>query len=169
MGDAATSYSHGTSLTPLIGETIGANLTRNARLYADREALVDRAAGRRWTYRELDADVDTVALGLLELGVAKGERVGLWAANCAEWTLVQFATARIGAILVNINPAYRTHELAYALNQSGCRLLISAPEFKGSSYVDMVESVRGDLTALEGAIFLGSPQWQTLFERGDST
>ena len=90
-------------------------------------------------------------------GCEKGERVGLWAPNCAEWTLVQFATAKIGAILVNINPAYRTHELAYALNQSGCRLLISAAEFKGSSYVDMVEAVRGDLSALEGAIFLGSP------------
>ena len=163
------SYSHGTSTTPLLGETIGAVLERVARQHADRDAMVDAATGRRWTYAELDAEVDTLALGLLDLGVEKGERVGLWAPNCAEWTLVQFATAKIGAILVNINPAYRTHELAYALNQSGCRLLISAPEFKGSSYVDMVESVRGELTALEGAIFLGSPQWQTLFERGDST
>jgi len=163
------SYSHGTSTTPLLGETIGAVLERVARQHGDREAMVDVTAGRRWTYAELDADVDTLALGLLDLGVDKGERVGLWAPNCAEWTLVQFATAKIGAILVNINPAYRTHELAYALNQSGCRLLISAPEFKGSSYVDMVDAVRGELTALEGAIFLGSPQWQTLFERGDST
>jgi len=166
---AMPSYSHGTSTTPLLGETIGAVLERVARLHGDREAMVDVATGRRWTYAELDADVDSLALGLLDLGVEKGDRIGLWAPNCAEWTLVQFATAKIGAILVNINPAYRTHELAYALNHSGCRLLISAPAFKGSSYVDMVESVRGELTAFEGAIFLGSPQWQTLFERGDST
>src|SRR5262249_11391826 len=98
MSDATTSYSHGTSLTPLIGETIAANLSRNARLHADREALVDCPTGRRWTYAQLDADVDVVALGLLDLGVAKGDRVGLWATNCAEWTLVQFATAKIGAI-----------------------------------------------------------------------
>jgi len=163
------SYSHGTSTTPLLGETIGANLERMARRFGEREALVDVPTGRRWTYAELDADIDTLALGLLDLGIDKGDRVGLWSPNCAEWTLVQFATAKIGAILVNINPAYRTHELAYALNQSGCRLLISAPEFKGSSYVDMVAAVRDELTALEGAIFLGSPQWQTLFERGDST
>jgi fatty-acyl-CoA synthase len=165
----ALSYSHGTSTTPLLGETIGAALERIARRFGDREAMVDVPSGRRWTYTQLDADVDTLALGLLDLGIDKGDRVGLWAPNCAEWTLVQFATAKIGAILVNINPAYRTHELAYALNQSGCRLLIAAPEFKGSSYVDMVAAVRADLTALEGAIFLGSPQWQTLFERGDST
>src|SRR5438270_5385551 len=163
------SYSHGTSTTPLLGETIGAVLERIARAHAGRDAMVDLATGRRWTYAELDADVDSLALGLLDLGVEKGDRVGLWAPNCAEWTLVQFATARIGAVLVNINPAYRTHELAYALNQSGCRLLISAPEFKGSSYVDMVAEIRDELTALEGAIFLGSPQWQTLLERGDST
>jgi fatty-acyl-CoA synthase len=165
---AMPSYSHGTSTTPLLGETIGANLERVARRFGDREALVDVAAGRRWTYAELDADVDTLALGLLDLGIDKGDRIGLWAPNCCEWTLVQLASAKIGAVLVNINPAYRTHELAYALNQSACRLLISAPEFKGSSYVDMVAAVRGELTALEGAIFLGSPQWQTLSERGDS-
>jgi fatty-acyl-CoA synthase len=165
----ALSYSSGTSETPLLGETIGANLERIARRFPDREALVDVPAGRRWTYAELDDEVDTLALGLLDLGVEKGDRVGLWAPNCAEWTLVQFATAKIGAILVNINPAYRTHELAYALSQSGCRLLVSATEFKGSSYVDMVDSVRDELPALEGTIYLGSPQWDSLRERGDST
>jgi fatty-acyl-CoA synthase len=164
----ALSYAHGTSTTPLLGETIGAGLERIARQHPDREALVDVTTGRRWTYAQLDADVDTLALGLLDLGVEKGDRVGLWAPNCAEWTLTQFATAKVGAILVNVNPAYRTHELAYALNQSGCRLLVSAQEFKGSSYVDMVDSVRDDLTALEGTVYLGSPQWDTLFERGDS-
>jgi fatty-acyl-CoA synthase len=162
------SYAHGTSLTPLIGETIGECLDRIAGRFGDLEALVDVPSGRRWTYAQLRADVDTLALGLLDLGIEKGDRVGLWSPNCPEWTLVQFATAKIGAILVNINPAYRSHELAYALNHSGCRLLISATEFKTSSYVDMVDSVRHDLTALEGTIYLGSPQWATLFERGDS-
>ncbi|HET7530805.1 MAG TPA: AMP-binding protein [Mycobacteriales bacterium] len=163
------SYRHGTSTTPLLGETIGANLERACRAYGDRDALVDVPSGRRWTYAQLDADVDTLALGLLDLGIDKGDRVGIWAPNCPEWTLVQYATAKIGAILVNVNPAYRTHELAYALNQSGCRLLLSATEFKTSSYVDMVDSVRESLTSLEGTIYLGSPQWDTLFERGDST
>ena len=130
--------------------------------------MVDVPSGRRWTYAQFCADVDTLALGLLDLGIEKGDRVGLWSPNCPEWTLVQFATAKIGAILVNINPAYRSHELAYALNQSGCRLLISATEFKTSSYVDMIDSVGSDLTALEGTIYLGSPQWDTLSERGDS-
>jgi fatty-acyl-CoA synthase len=166
--DKQLSYSHGASSTPLIGETIGANLERISRQFGDREALVDVPTRRRWTYAQLDSDVDTLALGLLDLGVDKGDRVGLWAPNCAEWTLVQLATAKVGAILVNVNPAYRTHELAYALNQSGCRLLISAQEFKGSSYVDMVDAVRSELAALEGTIYLGSPQWDTLFERGDS-
>jgi len=162
------SYSHGTSTTPLIGETIGDCLDRITALHPDREALVDVPSGRRWTYAQFCADVDTVALGLLDLGIEKGDRVGLWSPNCPEWTLVQFATAKIGAILVNINPAYRSHELAYALNHSGCRLLISATEFKTSSYVDTVDSVRDQLTALEGTIYLGSPQWDTLSERGDS-
>ncbi|HET6816422.1 MAG TPA: AMP-binding protein [Mycobacteriales bacterium] len=162
------SYSHGTSLTPLLGETIGANLERTTAAHGDRDAMVDVTSGRRWTYTQLNADVDTLALGLLDLGVEKGDRVGIWAPNCPEWTLVQYATAKIGAILVNINPAYRTHELAYALDQSGCRLLISATEFKGSSYVDMVDSVSDSLTSLEGVTYLGSAQWDSLFERGDS-
>ena len=82
--------------------------------HGDREALVEVATGRRWTYAELDADVDALARGLIAAGIAKGDRVGIWAPNCAEWTLVQYATAKVGAILVNVNPAYRTHELAYA-------------------------------------------------------
>jgi fatty-acyl-CoA synthase len=163
------SYASGTSLTALLGETIGANLERTTARFGAREALVDCATDRRWTYAQLNADVDTLALGLLELGIEKGDRVGLWSPNCPEWTLMQFATAKIGAILVNINPAYRSHELAYVLNQSGCRLLVSATDFKTSSYVDMVDSVRAELTTLEGTIYLGSPQWDTLVEHGDST
>jgi fatty-acyl-CoA synthase len=168
MTEAATSYVHGASSTPLMGDTIGANLERIARRFADREAIVDCATGRRWTYGEFDRDVDAVALGLLDLGIAKGDRVGLWATNCAEWTLVQFATAKIGAILVNINPAYRTHELAYALQQSGCRLLVAATEVKGTSYVDMVDAVRGDIAKLERVIYLGTAAWHELSERGRS-
>jgi fatty-acyl-CoA synthase len=160
------SYSHGGSSTPLLGETIGEALERVARRIAGREALVDVPSGRRWTYGQLDAEVDVLAAGLLDGGVAAGDRVGLWAPNCPEWTLVQFATARIGAILVNINPAYRTHELAYALKQSGCRMLISATEFKTSNYVEMVTTVAGELPELEQTIFLGSPEWEGLFERG---
>jgi fatty-acyl-CoA synthase len=166
---APVSYASGPSKVPLLGETIGANLDRNAAAHPDREALVDVPSGRRWTYAQFAADVDTLALGLLELGVDKGDRIGLWSPNCPEWTLVQFATAKIGAIVVNINPAYRSHELAYVLNQSGCRLLVSATEFKTSSYVDMIDSVSDELTSLEGTIYLGSPQWDTLSERGDST
>ena len=169
MSAVATSYASGASTVPLLGETIGANLDRTAAAHPEREALVDVPTGRRWTYAQFAADVDTLALGLLDLGVDKGDRVGLWSPNCPEWTLVQFATAKIGAILVNINPAYRSHELAYVLNQSGCRLLISATEFKTSSYVDMIDSVRDEVGGLEGTIYLGSPQWDTLSERGDST
>src|SRR6185437_12718288 len=100
--------------------------------HGDREALVEVASGRRWTYRELNADVDRLARALIASGIEQGDRVGIWAPNCAEWTITQYATAKIGAILVNINPAYRTHELAYALNQSGVSLLISATDFKSS-------------------------------------
>src|SRR5689334_17120766 len=130
METTSLSYAAGEQSPPLLEETIGANLARIVAEHGEREALVEVATGRRWTYAELDRDVDALAVGLLRTGIAKGDRVGIWAPNCAEWTLVQYATARIGAILVNINPAYRTHELAYVLNQSGVRLLVSAPDFK---------------------------------------
>src|SRR5213076_2614102 len=144
---------------------IGGNFDATVRAFGDREALVDRTpadgTARRWTYVELAADVDALALGLLEMGIVKGDRVGIWAPNCAEWTLTQYATAKVGAILVNINPAYRTHELAYVLNQSGTRLLISATQFKTSDYRAMVEEVRAD-TALEQVVHLGTPEWTEL-------
>ncbi|MFI5622897.1 AMP-binding protein [Nocardioides sp. NPDC051685] len=151
---------------PLLEETIGANFERTVARHADREALVEIATGRRWTYAELDADVNALAIGLRKARIGKGDRVGIWAPNCAEWTMVQFATAKIGAILVNINPAYRTHELAYALNQSGVRLLISATAFKTSDYVSLVREVEGDCGALEQTIFLGTPQWDALLAAG---
>ena len=130
------------------------------------EALVDCATGRRWTYRELDAAVDALALGLLDLDLAAGDRVGIWAPNCAEWVLVQYATARVGVVLVNINPAYRTHELAFVLNQSGCRVLLSAPEFKTSSYVDMVDAVRDEVSGLETVILPWQPGVGSAGQRG---
>jgi fatty-acyl-CoA synthase len=160
------SYAAGETTPALIEETIGANLERIAAEHAEREALVEMATGRRWTYAELDRDVDRVARGLMAADVAKGDRVGIWSPNCAEWTLVQYATAKIGAVLVNINPAYRTHELSYVLNQSGVRLLVSATEFKTSDYRAMVGEVREDATALERVVFLGTDDWDALLAEG---
>src|ERR1700682_2160703 len=163
---AALSYSSGESESPLLGDTIGANFDATVRAFGDREALVDRAAGRRWTYAELAADVDALALGLLEMGIAKGDRVGIWAPNCAEWTLTQYATAKIGAILVNINPAYRTRELEFVLNQSGARLLVAAEKVKTSDYAGMITEVRPCCPALADVVLLGSPEWHSLLEGG---
>src|SRR3954468_3799262 len=151
----ALSYSSGTGMTPLLGETIGANFDRAVAEHGDRDALIVRHQGVRWTYAELDEAVDRAARSLAALGLGKGDRLGIWAPNCAEWVVVQFATARLGVILVNINPAYRTTELAYALRQSGCRALVSATAFKTSDYRAMVEEVRDDLPALEHVMFLG--------------
>ena len=126
----------------------------------DHEALVECATGRRFSYGELVAEVDACALGLDGLGVRKGDRVGIWAPNCAEWVFVQYGTAKLGAILVNINPAYRTHELAYVLKQAGISVLVSAPEFKTSDYRAMVAEVRGECPELREVIFLGDPAWE---------
>jgi fatty-acyl-CoA synthase len=163
---AALSYSSGESAAPLLGDTIGGNFDATVRAFGDREALVDRTAGRRWTYAELAADVDALALGLIELGIAKGDRVGIWAPNCAEWTLTQYATAKIGAILVNINPAYRTRELEFVLNQSGTTLLIAATRLKTSDYAAMIAEVRPRCPELDAVVLLGSPQWQALLDAG---
>src|SRR5919202_6002681 len=159
------SYASGISDVPLLGETIGANLERAVARFGDREVLVDVAAGRRWTYAEFDEAVNRVALGLLARGIEKGDRVGIWAPNCAEWVIVQYATAKIGAILVNVNPAYRRHELEFVVQQSGMRLLISAVSFKTSDYRDMISSI-----GFRDVIYLGSPAWAELasFE-GDRT
>ncbi|MGY1591196.1 AMP-binding protein [Geodermatophilus sp. SYSU D00708] len=163
---ALPSYSSGTSTVPLLGDTIGANLDRTAARVGDHEALVECATGRRFTYPQFVAEVDAVALGLDALGVAKGDRVGIWAPNCAEWAFVQFATAKLGAILVNINPAYRTHELAYVLQQAGISLLVSAPEFKSSDYRAMVAEVRDSCADLRDVVFLGSAEWDQLVATG---
>ena len=156
------SYANGPSTQPLLGETIGENLERTAARVPDNLALVSRHQNRRYTYAEFSAAIDEVARGLLALGLEAGDRIGIWSPNNAEWVLVQYATAKVGVILVNINPAYRTSELAYALNQSGCRMLIAAQSFKTSNYEAMIEEVRPDLTALEKVILIGTPSWDEL-------
>jgi fatty-acyl-CoA synthase len=163
-GQIGPSYSHGTSDVPLLGETIGENLARAVTRYPDRAALVSCHQDVRWTYGEFGDRVDRLAGGLLEAGLEKGDRVGIWSPNCAEWVLVQYATAAIGAILVNINPAYRTHELRYALAQSGVRLLVSATEFKTSDYRAMVAEAQRDGADVERVVFLGSSEWRALGE-----
>ena len=161
---SGVAYSSGTSDVALLGDTIGANLDRTAARFPDQDALVDCSTGLRRTYREFVAEVDMLATGLLDAGLRKGDRVGIWAPNRAEWTLVQYATAKIGAILVNINPSYRTHELEYVLGQAGIRMLVSAPRFKTSDYVSMVDQVRPNCPALEQVVFLGDAQWRALFD-----
>ena len=159
------SYTSGISDIPLLGDTIGDNLDRTAGARPDAEALVDRTRGERYTWAEFVAEVDALALGLLELGVAVGDRVGIWAPNCSPWTLLQYATAKIGAILVNINPAYRTHELAFVLDQAGVSLLVAARSFKSSDYAAMIEEVRGDRPALQRVVIIDSDEWTGLFDR----
>ncbi len=160
------SYSSGISSTPLLGDTIGANLDRTVAQFGARDALVEHSTGRRFTYRELGAEIDAVALGLLDLGVGAGDRVGIWAPNCAEWTFVQYATAKIGAILVNINPAYRSHELVYVMEQAGIRTLIAAPSFKTSDYAAMIAEVQPSCTALRDVVLIGRDEWRQLVAAG---
>jgi fatty-acyl-CoA synthase len=172
------SYASGPSQAPLLGDTIGVDFDRTVARFGDRDALVDRPSavtpwlrpaapqGRRWTYRELAAEVDAVALGLLSLGIGKGDRVGIWAPNCAEWVFVQYATAKIGAILVNINPAYRVHELEYVLKQAGIRTLIATPVFKTSDYAQMIASVRASVPGLLDVLLIGEPEWAELLATG---
>ncbi len=152
---------------PLLRQTIGDNLRDTIAAHPDRDALVSRHQNLRWSYREFGERVDRLARGMLAAGLQRGDRVGMWSPNHAEWTLVQYATAAIGVVMVNVNPAYRTHELAYALNQSGCRWVIAAPEFKTSDYVAMVEEVRGDVPTLERAVFLWSDEWDALAAGSD--
>ena len=147
----------------LPASTIGGALDFAVQQWGEREALVSVAQGLRFTFAELSEAVDDVARGLLARGVAKGDRVGIWSPNCAEWVLVQYATARIGAVLVTINPAYRTHELAYVLKQAGISLLLAAPSFKTSDYVAMT----GEAAPEMPAVFFGSPEWQALSVGGD--
>ncbi|MGY1944529.1 AMP-binding protein [Nocardia asiatica] len=156
------SYACGVSDIPLLGDTIGGNLDRTVAAFPQREALVDCPTARRWTYRELGAAVDALACGLAGQGIGKGDRVGIWAPNCAEWFVLQYATAKIGAILVTVNPAYRTSELEYVLRQAGVRLLVAAERFKSSDYVAMIERVRPKCPGLAQVLVLGTPEWEAL-------
>ncbi|MFF4794615.1 AMP-binding protein [Streptomyces sp. NPDC001276] len=160
------SYAHGTSGTPLLGDTIGANLDRAVAAFGDREALVDVSSGRRWTYAEFGAAVDEVARGLLAKGVSKGDRVGIWAVNCPEWVLVQYATARIGVIMVNINPAYRAHEVEYVLRQAGISLLVASQAHRSTDYRALVEQVRVKCPELRETVYIGDPSWDALTSAG---
>lgn len=160
------SYAAGPTEPPLPDTTIGADLSRTVAAHPDREALVEVASGRRWTWRELEDDVDRVAKGLMAAGIAVGDRVGIWAPNCAEWTLVQYAAARAGAVLVNVNPAYRTHELSYAINQSGLSLMVAATSFKSSDYTAMLREVAPQCPDLRRVVHIGTDDWDALLAGG---
>jgi fatty-acyl-CoA synthase len=162
------SYASGASTIPLLGDTIGDDFDRTVARDPGREALVDVPTGRRWSYAQLKEDVDALALGLIAAGVLKGDRVGIWAPNTAEWTILQYATAKVGAILVTINPSYRTHELTFVLNQAGVSLLVSAKEFKTSNYEAMIAEVRAECTTLRSVVIIGSAEWATLLDAGRS-
>jgi fatty-acyl-CoA synthase len=163
------SYDCGSTSEPLLGETIGENLLRTVQAHGSSEALVDRTSGRRWTYAELYADVTALALGLLRVGLRRGDRIGIWAPNCAEWALTQFAAAEIGAVLVTVNPAYQQHELEYVLNQAGIRMLVAAPSFKTSDYARMIEEVRPRCPALDHVALIGTPEWEDLLDGSGDT
>ena len=158
----------GDTSAPLLEETIGANLARTVEQFGDRDALIVPFQDVRLTYTEFARECDRVARGLLALELDAGDRVGIWSPNNAEWVLVQYATAQIGVILVNINPAYRTHEVRYALQQSGCRALVAATDFKTSDYRGMIDEVRPELDDLERVVYLGTDDWTQLLSAGDS-
>ncbi len=156
------SYSSGISQVPLLGQTIGDNLEATVARHGHSDALVDVPSARRWTYQEFNADVDLVARGLMARGVAVGDRVGIWSPNGPEWTILQYATAKVGAILVNVNPAYRSHELEYVINQSGLALLVSAVSYRASNYQQMAEEARANCPGLRDIIYIGESTWDDL-------
>jgi fatty-acyl-CoA synthase len=160
------SYAAGPTDVPLLEQTIGANFEQTVAARPDAEALVEVATGRRWTWAELARDVDALARGLVAAGLQRGDRLGVWAPNCAEWTITQYATATVGVVLVNVNPAYRTHELAYAVNQSGLRMLVATSSFKTSDYRAMVAEVRGQCPTLERVVLLDTDDWGELIAQG---
>ncbi|MDB3979387.1 AMP-binding protein [Pseudomonadales bacterium] len=147
---------------PLLAQTIGDNLRQTVARVPNNDAIVSLHQDLRWTYQDFYTRVQRLASGLLAAGLKPLDRLGLWSPNYAEWILVQYATAEIGVVLVNINPAYRTHELAYALNQSGCRFLIAAPSYLTSNYQAMVASVQDQTPELERTVFFWSPEWEAL-------
>ena len=163
---SALAYSHGTSATPLLGETIGDNLRRMAAAAPDADCLVSCHQGIRMSYAEFDRAVDDLAAGLIDSGLAAGDRVGVWSPNRAGWTVLQYATARAGIILVTLNPAYRTSELEYAVRQSGCRVVVAIAEFKGGDYAAMLAEIRPATPDLEHVVLFDSPEWDALATGG---
>jgi fatty-acyl-CoA synthase len=161
-----SSYVHGASETPLLGETIGDNLKRTMERCPENEALVVRSQGYRATYRELWSQTTELAKALLARGIAKGDRVGIWSPNRFEWVIAQYATARIGAILVNVNPAYKARELEYALYQSGVRMLVLARGFRATDYVAILGEVRSSLSALEQVVVI-EDDWGSLLAESE--
>lgn len=153
--------------TPLLEQTIGDNLAATVERFPNREALVVAHQNIRQTWSEFAATVDAVAKGLMARGVEKGDRVGMWSPNYAEWAYIQYATAKIGAIQVNINPAYRTSELQYALKQSGCRMLVTRTEYLTSGYKDMVEAVHHELPGLTDVVYFDTDDWAALLADGE--
>ena len=145
MAALTQSYVHGASTVPLLGDTIGVHFDKAVARWPDRDALIVRHQNVRWSYAELSRRVDALAGGLLALGLEPGDRVGIWSPNNAEWCVTQFATAKAGLILVNINPAYRLSELDYALNKVGCKALITADSFKSSDYVGMLRELAPEI------------------------
>ncbi len=187
MTTSIPSYVHGASLQPLLGDTVGALLDRIAAAYPERPALVARAQGIRLSYRQFHAEVERIAAGLLALGLKRGDRIGIWAPNRAEWVLLQFAAPKAGLVLVNINPAYRTHELEYSLSKVTCTALVLSRRFKTSHYLDMLTELTPELVdaepghlraarapALRDVIVLddepapGTHSWRQLATRGDA-
>ncbi|MGA1570250.1 MAG: AMP-binding protein, partial [Ilumatobacteraceae bacterium] len=164
---AEPSIAAGSTDVALLDDTIDENFAATVAAHPDREALVVRHQGIRWTYAELDAEVQTLARALMASGVRTGDRIGLWSPNRYEWVLAQYATARIGAIMVCINPAYRTHELSFAVSQSGCSMLLAAPEFKTSDYRAMWAAVADTCPEVRTAVFFDTDEWQGLLARAD--
>ena len=161
------SYAHGSSNVPLLGQTIGENLRRTVERVPAREALVVRSQGYRATYRELWDTTTALAKALMARGIEKGDRVAIWSPNRYEWVVTQYATARIGAVLVNINPAYKARELGHALNQSGSRLLLLSRGFRQTDYIALLDQVRDECHAFEEALVIDE-QWHALLGEADA-
>jgi fatty-acyl-CoA synthase len=163
-----TAITAGPTDSPLLEQTIGDNLEATAARFPGREALVVTHQGIRQTWAEFNNSVNAVAKGLMAKGIKAGDRVGMWSPNYAEWIYIQYATAKIGAIQVNVNPAYRTSELEYVLNQSGCRMLVTCTEYLTSAYAEMVEKVRPSLPSLEEVIYFDTDDWTKLMAAGET-
>lgn len=163
----ALSYAAGETDVPLLEMTIGENLAQTAARFPDVDAVIDLVTGVKRSYREFDEEVTNLARSLVVSGLRPGDRVGLWSPNRYEWVLLQFASARVGVVLVNINPAYRTHELTYAVNQSGARWLFAPQSYKSSDYQGMIESSRPEMNTVEHVVYFETDEWQQLWDRGE--